>query len=141
LEKEITILIADRNPHVRDFLRREMMAEGYRVRLVNSGREVLKWAYHQEPIDLLILDPDLPDSGEMPILEKIEDRIPILPVVVHGFVSDYGTHRTLSDTVVFVEKRGNSIDRLKQAIFELLPKSRPHKSEDSHRNREQQYKS
>lgn len=141
MEKEITILIADRNPHVRDFLRREMMAEGYRVRLVKSGREVLKWAYHQEPIDLLILDPDLPDSSEVPILEKIEDRIPILPVVVHGFASDHGNNRALSDTVVFVEKRGNSIEGLKQAVSKLLQKSFPHQSEDSHRNREQQYKS
>ncbi|MBU1398308.1 MAG: response regulator, partial [Proteobacteria bacterium] len=62
LKKMIKILIADRNSNVREFLRREMMAEGYSVELAENGREVLKWAYHREPADLLILDPDLPDA-------------------------------------------------------------------------------
>ena len=33
VQKTSTILIADRNPHVRSFLQREMGREGYRVRL------------------------------------------------------------------------------------------------------------
>lgn len=100
-----------------------MMAEGYQVRLAKSGREVLEFAYDHDPLDLLILDPDLPDSSETPILEKIEDRIPLLPVVVHAFAPDYGNHSFLSATVVFVEKRGNSIEDLKKTVLDLLRKT------------------
>ena len=89
MKEQYKILIADRNPHVREFLKREMEAEGYDVRLAKNGREVLTWAYHQEQIDLLILDLNLPDENELCIPEKLQDRIPALPVVVHGFFSDY----------------------------------------------------
>ena len=38
---KFTILIADRNRHVREFLRRELMAEDYCVEVAKDGREVL----------------------------------------------------------------------------------------------------
>jgi len=66
--RQFTILISDRNHNVREFLKREMMAEGYRVRLAKNGREILEWAYHHESIDLAILDLDLPDASVMAIL-------------------------------------------------------------------------
>ena len=119
--KEFTILIADRNRNVREFLKREMIEAGYSVRVAGNGREVLKWVYNYEPIDLLILDPDLPDASELSILEKIEDRIPTLPVVVHAFSSDYVNNPSVMDnTIAFVEKNGSSIEHLKKVIFELL---------------------
>ncbi len=81
MEKDFTILIADRNSHVRTFLQREMTAAGYRTRLAENAREVLKWAFQSEPLDLIILDPDLPDADEAHMLEHLLDRIPRLPVV------------------------------------------------------------
>ena len=123
MEKEFTILVADRNRHVREFLKREMMAEGYRVRLAKNGREALKWIYHHEPLDLLILDLDLPDVSELAILKKLDDRVPALPVVVHTLLSDYANHPALSGAAAFVEKAGNSIERLKKVVFETLHKA------------------
>ena len=76
MKKQFKILIADPNSNVREFLRREMTAEGYLVELAENGREVLKWAYHREPADLLILDPDLPDAEESLMLKKLRQRIP-----------------------------------------------------------------
>jgi len=102
-----------------------MMAEGYRVRLAKNGREVLEQAYHHEPLDLLILDLDLPDAGEVAILESIEDRIPTLPVVVHSFLSDSANNRAVLSTAVFVEKKGSSIETLKKVAFEVLHNSNP----------------
>lgn len=58
--RQFTILISDRNRNVREFLKCEMMTEGYRVRLAKSGREVLELACNDESIDLAILDLDLP---------------------------------------------------------------------------------
>lgn len=125
MKQEFTILIADRNPHIREFLKREMMAEGYQVRLARNGREVLRWVYHADPLHLLILDPDLPDAEEVPLLAKLSDRIPTLPVVVHTFLSDYTHYPPLVSTDVFVEKEGTSIEGLKKVIDKILRKTEP----------------
>jgi CheY-like chemotaxis protein len=112
-------LIADRNPHVRRFLKRELEAEGYRIRLAESGIEVLKWAFHPDPLDLIILDPDLPDTGAGQLIDKLKDRIPPLKVVIHAFLSDYAApHDTLSADA-FIEKGGNSSEALKKVLLDL----------------------
>ncbi len=115
-----TILIADRNPNVREFLRREMMAEGYRVRLAKDSREVLKWVFSQAPLDLLIIDLDLPDAGEVEVFEQINDRIPQLPVVLHSFQTDHANYPEALITAVFVEKQGNSVEHLKKVVSKML---------------------
>lgn len=122
MEVKYTILIADRNSHVREFLKREMLEEGYRVRLAENGRDVLKWVYHHEPLDVLILDIDLPDVDELSLSKGLQDRIPALPVVVHTYLSDYDISSTVWNTAVFVEKKGNSVERLKKVIFDILHK-------------------
>ena len=122
MEKEFTILIADRNSRVRKFLKREMMEEGYKVRLAENGRDVLKWVYHHEPLDLLILDTDLPDVDELSLSKGLQDRIPALPVVVHTYLSDYDVSSTVWSTAVFVEKKGSSVERLKKVIVDILHK-------------------
>lgn len=97
-----------------------MIAEGYRVRLAKSGQELLERIYHQEPIDLLILDPDLPDINKLSVFRKIQDRIPILPMVVHTFPSDYSHIADILTEAVFVEKSGSSVEVLKQVVNTIL---------------------
>lgn len=123
MKKKIKILIADRNSNVREFLRREMTAEGYSVELAENGREVLKWAYHREPADLLILDPDLPDAEESLLLKKLKQRIPYLPVILHTFFSDYLAASKIINPTEFVEKGGSSIEKLKKVVTEILNKT------------------
>jgi len=120
MKEKFTILITDRNRHVRDFLRREMIGEGFKVRLAKNAREVLEWVYHHDLVDLLILDPDLPNVGERAMMERLNDRVPPLPVVVHSFLSDNETSLDSLHPAAFVEKRGNSIERLKEVVFEIL---------------------
>lgn len=125
MAKKFTLLIADRNRHVREFLKRELIAEGYRVKVAKNGQEVLKWAYHQAPLDLLILDMDLPDASEIPVLEIIADRIPVLPVVIHSFSSDYCNHLSYPGITAFVEKSGNSVEKLKKVVSNVEKGGRP----------------
>ena len=121
MNERYTILIADRNSHVRMFLMRELMTEGYRVQLAATAENVLKIVYAQRKIDLVILDPDLPGIEAGSMLEKLTDRIPVLPVVLH-------THRQhdepgLSIThpwVTVVEKAGDSVERIKEIVGTLL---------------------
>jgi len=123
MEEKFTILIADRNLHVRNFLKREMVAEGYRVRLAENGRNVLKWSYDSGPLDLLILDPDLPDIDESALFARLADRIPALPMVIHTLLLDYTPPKRISGTVAFVEKSGNSMERLKQVVADFRNKA------------------
>ena len=119
-KNEFTILIADRNPNVRELLKREMMAEGYRVLQAKNSREVLKQVFSQTPLDLLIFDLDLPDAGEVEIFEKLNDRIPQLPVVLHSFQTDRFNFPEAIISAIFVEKRGNSVEQLKKLIAKML---------------------
>ena len=120
MEKPHTILVADRNSHVRGFLKRELMAEGYDIRLAKCGDEVLKWAYLPQPLDLIILDLDLPDIDEQSLFRRLQDRIPVLPVVIHSFQPDRANSFVDYEYAVFVEKRGNSIENLKKVVNDIL---------------------
>lgn len=119
-----TILIADRNSHVRMFLMRELMAEGYRVKLAATGANVLTMVYAREGTDLLILDPDLPGCERDTMLEILGERIPALPVVLH-------THRRKEEErfpedahwLTIIEKTGDSVERIKEAVVQMLKSS------------------
>ena len=120
MEKVNEILIADRNPHIRDFLRRELAACGYNIRQVKNGKELLKLIYSRSRIDLLVLDPEVPGLEAMEMARKIVDRIPQLPVVLfytrgNDEISNYNT-----GNVFPVEKNGQSIDILKTVIKDIL---------------------
>ena len=125
MKDEYTILIADRNSHVRRFLQREMTAAGYRVRLAENAREVLWWAFHKEPLDLIILDPDLHDADEEHMLQNLLDRVPTIPLIMHTYPSEYGSNSTERDGIIFVEKKGNSVELLKQVVHETLIEPSP----------------
>jgi len=125
MEKKFNILIGERNPHIREFLKREMVTEGYNVQLAKNGREVLKLVYSSTPIDLVIIDPDLPDTSELNLFKSLEDRIPTLPLVVHGYGFENLDCSLKLKPVMFVPKQGNSSETLKNIVRELLLKSYP----------------
>ena len=117
------ILVADRNRYVREFLRRELTGEGYEIILAKSAQEILDLIHEKRDIHLLILDVGVPCAKELSILEKAENRVPPLPVVVHSFFSDYREYMSQSGTTVFVEKTGSNVDQLKRVVSEVLKKA------------------
>ncbi|NVM20202.1 MAG: response regulator [Desulfobacterales bacterium] len=119
------ILIADRNPHVREFLRRELAGEGYRVQVARNGREVVMMTNADDPPDLLILDLDIPHVSGLAILEQLQDSKPPVPVVVHTLLAEYANHPTVQKAAAFVEKKGNNIDAFKQVVSDVLLKWYP----------------
>ena len=123
MKKKFNILIGERNPHIREFLKREMVAEGYNVQLAKNGREVLNLVYSSAPIDLLILDPDLPGASELNLFKSLADRIPALPLVIHDYFFDYLEYFLRMKPVMFVPKKGNSSETLKKIVNELLLKA------------------
>lgn len=124
---QFTILIADRNPHVREFLRREFITEGYHVQVAKNGREVLRMIDVADPPELLILDLDMPYVSGLAILEEIENLKLKLPVIIHTFCMEYEKHPAVQRAAGFWEKRGNNIDGFKTTISQVLRKYYPHR--------------
>lgn len=105
---------------MRDFLRRELTAEGYRVETARNDREVSSMVHDsQEPPDLLILDPEIPYLNGEILLERLRNQNPLLPVVIHTFLTEYEGLSSDRDTVVFVKKTGNT-DTLKTTVNQVL---------------------
>jgi len=125
------ILIADRNRHVREFLRRELISEGYLVQVAKDDKELLSIIDGEVP-DLLILDLEIPYGGGLAVLQRLKDRNPPLPVVIHTFLTEYASHPAVQGQASFVEKMGNT-DVLKAAILDILKKSYPYRFESADR--------
>jgi len=121
-----TILITDRNRHVRNFLRRELTAEGYQVEIAADGRDLLRKINAADPPDLLILDPEIPYASGPAILKRLRRVNSRLPVIVHGFATEDATHPSVQRTVAFIEKMGNT-DRLKSAVLAVLREYYPNR--------------
>ena len=126
MKKDYTVLVADRNPYVRNLILRELRAEGYQVLLAKNGPEIIELVYRGRPIDLLILDLDIPSIEETSLIVKLKDWSPFLPVVVHSFLSDYETYREMLNPADFVKKERNSVDHLKRSISDILKQSDKH---------------
>lgn len=124
METSFAILLTDRNRHVRELLRRELSAEGYRVETARDAREVLGFLYHVAAIDLLILDPEIPYVAEVGLLRRLGQLRPELPVIIHCFsLEDVGTLASIH-SAAFLEKNENT-DRLKAMVREILAQTRP----------------
>ena len=120
MENAYVILIADRNPHVREFLRRELDAFGYTVRLAENGKDLIKQVYSRMQIDLLIFDPDFPSLEPVDTFKKILDRIPQLPVVLYSVCGTENIADYAGGNVYLIEKNGQSIEVLKETIQSVL---------------------
>ena len=120
MNKAKTILVVDRNPNVRGYLKRELRVDGYNVRLAESSRDVIECIRNDTKIDLFVIDPDLPDTDVKPLFKKLQRLRPRIPVVIHTLTTDYLSHYSSSMETTLVEKDGNSIDRLKHVIKQRL---------------------
>lgn len=122
-----TILIADRNRRVRDFLKREMLNEGFGVHLAENAGELLYEALNLDPLDLIIVDPDLPGAEPLDLLRDLQRRRPPVPVVVHTHYINSGPEAagcSGADRCLMIEKGGSSVEKLKQVAFQMLNLSR-----------------
>ncbi|MBU3916355.1 response regulator [bacterium] len=123
MKKNYNIVIADRDSRVRDFLKREMTLAGYRVYQAKNGFEVMNQLAGKKSMDLLILDPDFPDTDESEILSHVAENFPSLPIIVHTYLYNKQITPSSDNTIVFVEKQGNSIDLLIKNVTDILQKN------------------
>jgi DNA-binding response OmpR family regulator len=76
-----TILLVDDDPSVREMIGRVLVAEGYRVRSASTGMEAVEIAA-AEPIDLVLLDLNMPGQGGWETFEKLTSKDPLLSVII-----------------------------------------------------------
>lgn len=123
--KRYRVLIADKNPHIRRFLKREFTMAGYAVLLADSSKALLKLIYGPSRLDLLIIDPDLPDVDVTILSQRLRDRVPPLPVILHTLDPDVNASGFSLIPAELVEKNGGSVEKLKMTVAGLLSASEP----------------
>jgi len=131
MKRIFTILVADKNKNVRDFLHRELAAEGYEVVVATDGGRILAEIDREEGLDLLVFDLEMPDTDGPKIFEKAQNRRPPLPVIIHTFLTEESERdSSLNKGEVYIEKSGN-IDHLKAAIADMLKAFYPDRTVDT----------
>jgi DNA-binding response OmpR family regulator len=126
MTENFTLLIADRNRNIREFLQRELITDGYRVLLACDGRQVLKIIENEAP-DLLIIDLDIPYADELRVFERLQNGNQLIPLLVHTLPPGDTTNSFIQRAAGFVEKDGNNITNLKDTITQVLQKQYPHR--------------
>jgi DNA-binding response OmpR family regulator len=130
-----TILIADRNRNIREFLRRELGAEGYTIFLASDGKELLELLGTGSLVNLLVMDLILPFVDGLTVLHKLQVRKDRPPVVVFTSLSEYRDDPMVKTAAAFLEKE-EGVNRLKATIREVLARGEAAAGTDAGRGRE-----
>lgn len=115
MSDERVILIAERNPHIRNLVKRELLTEGHFAFTVENTSQLKNWMQLRRAPDVLILDPDLP-GGEKQNVWDLLAPYPQMPVIIHCLSKDEWIDTPLLKRTALVEKNGSSITSLKQWI-------------------------
>jgi len=116
----MTITVVDKNSNVLELIKREFNIEEYEVIIVTDSGRLLEGNDDFRFMDLLIIDPDLPGMDVSDIYKKLEKRFPEVPIVIHTYLSEYLNKKPAVIGAIYVEKDGNSIDRLKRIAKNIL---------------------
>lgn len=125
MDQSFTILIADRNRNVREFLKREFSVAGFNIKLAKDGIELFNIINHEPPPDLLICDLEMPFSNGLETLEELQQLRPSLPVIIYTFLTEHAGHQAVSKVSAFLEKTGNDVENLRKAVGEALKRNYP----------------
>lgn len=111
----ISILIVDRNPHVREFLQRELQGQGYAVLAAGSAGDMLSRLAGAEAPKVVVLDPDLPDLGGLPLIKRLGREFPGVRLVVHAHAHEGGLERAGAPLVEKDGRTGPLLDAVRSA--------------------------
>ena len=121
-----TVLFVDDNRNIREFCRRELEAEGYRVVLAADGGEAIR-AVRKETPDVLVLDLWMPAMGGLEAIEQIREFAPSIPVIFFtANDEDCLTDRRSRLATACVEK-SEDLAELKRALLRVS--ALPHEHE------------
>lgn len=116
---DFSILIIDKNPNVREFLKREFLAEGYRAETAKDGIALYDVLVAGSAPHLVILDADAPFLAGGDILEKVLKKIVTLPLVIHAYHAQDLPHPLAERATAVVVKSGDPAT-LKSTVRQIL---------------------
>lgn len=106
------ILVTDINPRIHKYLQRELEREGYKVSGVTRPAQVFEQIRRAEPLDLVILDPEIFFSFDQNVLTNILNSHGALQIIIHTYGDLIDIFPT-NENIHHVEKNGQSISELK----------------------------
>jgi CheY-like chemotaxis protein len=118
-----TILLADDNKNIREYCRRELEDEGYRVVLARDGAEATQLARRELP-DLVILDISMPRTDGLEAARQIKAEAPCTPVVFFTLFDEVCVNDPRSRVATACVEKGADLAELKRVICATL-KGRP----------------
>jgi len=117
-----TVLVAEDEAQVRDFVTRVLSAKGYRVLAAGEGIEALRLCREfAEPVDLLITDVVMPRMGGRELASRIEAVKPGVRVLfVSGYTENAISHHGVLDAGLTFLQKPFTTDALLRKVREVL---------------------
>jgi DNA-binding response OmpR family regulator len=119
------ILIVDDEPNVRLVFRTALESSGYRISSAEDGEKALLWL-ESAPIDLVLLDLQMPGMNGMDVLEALREAgndVPVIIVTAHGNVP-HAVQAMKLGAIDFMAKP-LSPDALRAVVAEVLARHAP----------------
>ncbi len=125
VDKKRTILVVDDMKPMRNILSFSLRKYGYKVNIASKGYVALKYAFDENPLDLILLDINMPDMDGYEILRKLRESeinkdIPIIFLTAEGQKRDIqkGIEAGVNDYVVKPFKFADLHKRIEKLIGE-----------------------
>ena len=84
------VILIERNKHVRQFISRELLTMGYRVRAFRNGSEFLENLDTTGRGDPIVIERELADMDIYLAIKAIRTHRPTQPIIVHAFDDENG---------------------------------------------------
>ncbi len=111
-----TILLADPDDDARAELAQALVAEGFAILEARDGDDTLE-VFTRNPIDLVVLELDLPDAGGLDVCRSLRERWPVPIVILSSRQSDI-------DKIVALEVGADDYVTTPYSFRELLARIR-----------------
>lgn len=115
------ILVVEDQANLRHRYKKELSEVGYDVRTAVDGREAFRKLL-QEPVDLMVLELNLPDGLGIDYLQKFVDRKKNLKVIINTDCPTYkwDFHTWAADAFLL---KSDDLTELKNTIAQVLPRN------------------
>jgi DNA-binding NtrC family response regulator len=119
------VMVVEDEPRMRELLSRALTGWGFEVAMARSGEEALKLT-EADPVDVAVLDLNLPGMDGMELLRRLRERTPgVQGIVLTGFASVESAKEAVHlDVVEFLTKPCH-LGELEKAIDRALRRLPP----------------
>ena len=126
---EVRILIVERNPRMRDFLRREFSKRNFILEGAGNSSELFSKLDSDTPTHLVLLAVNTPEGLDGGLIQQLVSNYPNIPVILHSYLEELSGDPSLQKVAAMVEKSGNP-ETLTRMVSIVLSRFYPDLIED-----------